>query len=83
LDTNRESKEERIKGYTRLLTASNPRSSLEFRKRARPKKEFDLVLFADLPCKASTNIFAEVVFPDPGGPIMRRCERAEGFVSIV
>jgi hypothetical protein len=38
--TKRASKEERINGYTRLRTASRPRSSEEFKKRARPKKEF-------------------------------------------
>jgi len=48
LEAKRESKEERMKGYTRPRTASRPRSSLEFKKRALPKNEeaFDDFAFA-------------------------------------
>ena len=83
VETKRESKEERIKGYTRPLTASNPRSSLEFKKRALPKKEEDFYDFTAAPWRAWTNILADVVLPDPGGPIKRRWERAWGDSTIV
>lgn len=71
--------DERTKGYTRLLTASRPLSSLEFRKRALPKIVF-VLFFA---CRASTKYLTDVVFPEPGGPIIIICERADGFFNIV
>jgi hypothetical protein len=77
VEINKESNDERIKGYTRLRTASSPRSSLEFKNRARPKKD------DDEPCSASTKNLAEVVFPEPGGPIIRRWARDSGCVTIV
>ena len=68
-----------MKGYTRLRTASSPRSSLEFRKRARPKKE----AAPFFPWRASTKYLAEVVFPEPGGPISIICDRVSSFCNIV
>ena len=83
VEAKRELKDARIKGYTRLRTASRPRSSLELRKRARPKNDVFSLLSGPHLCRASTNSFADVVFPEPGGPINKRCDCEEGFCNIV